>query len=418
MSSPTQSAIVIVVDRLGAAWLGPYGNTWVETPYFNQFASESFLCEQAIIDSPNLQRVYRSYWTGQHACLATQPDPTCNLLHSLSERSIPTILVTDESSVAEHPCADSIQSVVLEATDAAGSAESVDDTQIARLFALATQTLSDLAPPYLLWIHARGMAGAWDAPLPMRNLFAEEEDPIPPNFTESPNCRLPVDYDPDKLLGMVHAYAGQVSLVDQTVGAFLSTLANDEMHVGFTLFTSPRGFPLGEHLRVGTYDEALYSELLQVPLMFCIPHAEAAMQRTQQLVQPRDVYATIAKWFGVEVAAGQDLTVLTRGATHPTGDRALACFRDERVLRTPAWFARRSTAQRTTDTPTVNHSQDEKVELYVKPGDRFDVNNVAERCPEVVQELLDTWHKFDQSLVSNNQTPPDEFPDILMQGLD
>ena len=139
MSSPTQSAIVIVVDRLGAAWLGPYGNTWVETPYFNQFASESFLCEQAIIDSPNLQRVYRSYWTGQHACLATQPDPTCNLLHSLSERSIPTILVTDESSVAEHPCADSIQSVVLEATDAAGSAESVDDTQIARLFALATK---------------------------------------------------------------------------------------------------------------------------------------------------------------------------------------------------------------------------------------------------------------------------------------
>ena len=418
MSSPNRSAIVIVVDRLGASWLGPYGNTRVDTPYFNQFASESFLCEQAITDSPDLHHVYDSYWTGQHACLPAGPDRAPNLLHGLSEQGIPTVLVTDDASVAEHPCAVGIQSILLEASDAVASAGSVDDTQLSRLFALATQTLGDFSTPGLVWIHSRGMAGSWDAPLPMRNSFAEEDDPTPPEFTECPSCRLPVDYDPDELLGMAHAYAGQVSLVDQSVGAFLSTLVHDENREGLTLFTSTRGFPLGEHLRVGSCDEALYSELLQVPLMFCMPQGEGAMQRTQQLVQPRDVYATLAEWFGIEAAWGQDLVPLTRGVSHPAGDRALACWGEERALRTPAWFARRPAVGNASEDPPVNHVRSEQMELYVKPDDRFEVNNVADRCPDVVQGILDAWRKFEQSLDSNEPLSSEEIPDILMQGLD
>ena len=31
------------IDRLGAGWLGPYGNTWLDTPNFNRLAAQSLL---------------------------------------------------------------------------------------------------------------------------------------------------------------------------------------------------------------------------------------------------------------------------------------------------------------------------------------------------------------------------------------
>ena len=46
-----QHAIVLVVDRLAAPFLGPYGNTWLDTPQFNRLAASSMLMEHALIES-------------------------------------------------------------------------------------------------------------------------------------------------------------------------------------------------------------------------------------------------------------------------------------------------------------------------------------------------------------------------------
>ncbi|HUE73558.1 MAG TPA: hypothetical protein VMP01_21960, partial [Pirellulaceae bacterium] len=59
-----RSAVVIVVDRLGPAYLGPYGNTWLDTPAFNALASRSLVCETVLAQSPQLADAYRAYWTG------------------------------------------------------------------------------------------------------------------------------------------------------------------------------------------------------------------------------------------------------------------------------------------------------------------------------------------------------------------
>ncbi|MEO2022879.1 MAG: hypothetical protein ABGX05_13745, partial [Pirellulaceae bacterium] len=68
-------AIIIVVDRLGSGFLGPYGNTWVDTPAINRFASQSILWEHFLSDSPLLSSIYQSYWSGKHA-LQVQATPT------------------------------------------------------------------------------------------------------------------------------------------------------------------------------------------------------------------------------------------------------------------------------------------------------------------------------------------------------
>ena len=41
-------AVVLVIDRLGAGYLGPFGNTWIDTPCFNQLASQSLLVRSSM----------------------------------------------------------------------------------------------------------------------------------------------------------------------------------------------------------------------------------------------------------------------------------------------------------------------------------------------------------------------------------
>src|SRR5262249_61341886 len=143
--------------------------------------------------------------------------------------------------------------------------------------------LSQAQRPFLLRIHAQGMTGPWDAPLELRYQFADEDDPVPPDFVEPPRKALTPDYDPDDLLGLAHAYAGQVALVDYCLGMLLEAVDRHPLG-GETLLavTSPRGYPLGEHLRVGPGDDALYGELLQVPLLVRPPDQTTALHRSQR----------------------------------------------------------------------------------------------------------------------------------------
>ena len=72
-----RNAVVLVVDRLGAGNLGPYGNTWIDTPQFNRLAMESLLCEFALSDCPCLSTAYRAYWHGGHALSPRWRPPRC-----------------------------------------------------------------------------------------------------------------------------------------------------------------------------------------------------------------------------------------------------------------------------------------------------------------------------------------------------
>ena len=242
------NTIVVIVDRLGSGWLGPYGNTWTDTPELNRLASQSFLFEHALTDSPGLELVYRSYWQGLHAmCPLADPGPR-SLPALLAEAGVNPTLLTDDPRVAECRLAGDFDQPIRPSGPVAE--EPVDEagqSQLGQLFRAAIDWLQQASSPFLLWIHARGMDGLWDAPFCLRNQFADGEDPVPPSFVVPPQQKLPDDYDPDELLGVMQAYAGQVALVDIWLGALLDVLANRPTTL---LLTSPRGFPIGEHLRV------------------------------------------------------------------------------------------------------------------------------------------------------------------------
>lgn len=377
---PPKNMIVVVVDRLHAGMLGAYGNTWIQTTHFDELAGQSFLFDQAFIESPRLDAIYRALWQGETAVHAGASASEVSFPQLVNSAGWHTALVTDEHALVNYPAAAAFaEQRVVSSVDAKVASADVADTQMARLFMSATEWLTAARDPFCLWLHARGMAGPWDAPLELRRQFADEEDPTPPDFVEVPNRLLEENFDPDELLGITHAYSGQVALLDTCLGALADHLEESGLAATTQLtLVSARGFPLGEHRRIGAYDEALYNESVQVPWLMRFPDGTGRMARSQALVTSSDLPGTLLEWLEVDrknLANGRatSLMPIVRGDEQMLRDHVYLTSGRERAIRTPAWFLRQP--------------ESGTVELYAKPGDRWEVNEAARLCEEVVVGL-------------------------------
>ncbi|MCE9528287.1 MAG: sulfatase-like hydrolase/transferase, partial [Planctomycetales bacterium] len=351
--------------------------------------SEGLLCEFAVSDSLTLESAYRSYWTGRHAM---DPRPAEeNLLEVATKQGVKTILLTDEPLVAEHPLANGfVEKTLLPPEATTNSAKEIEETHIARLTQAAMETIAAQREPYLLWIHSRGMSGPWDAPLKYRNAFRDEDDPQPGDFTAPPLLKRTGPFDPDELLRYVHAYAGQVTVVDLCLGALLDA-AEEHRLAKSTLFafTSPRGYPLGEHGQVGPVEDALFGEVLSVPLLLRLPQGASALMRTQELIQPADLHDLVRAQY---VPGSPSLLLdIVAGREHPPREVACAVAKGDRAIRTPAWFLRESRHD------TDDAAGPPEVQLFAKSDDRWEVNEISSRAGEVTEELIAALDAFEKA---------------------
>jgi len=404
------NAICLVIDRLHVGHLGAYGNTWIETPAMDRLASQSLVFDQALVDSPALEALYRSYWHGWHALCAHQPPagrPTLSAL--LRDAGVTTALLSDERLVSRHALAvDFDELIEIDPPWQAQGVAEIEQTHFAQCFVQAIDFLQSARPPLLLWCHLGGLATTWDAPREFRRAYWEPGDPQPPISAEVPDRVLPQDYDPDEVLGVTQAYSGQVSLLDTCLGALLEFLrAKPWAQETLLVLTSARGFPLGEHGRVGPCDEALYSELVHVPLMLRLPDLRGATARSQALIEPADLWATLLDWWGIAQRppspTGTSLLPIVGAETETVRDRlGIAGGGTERAIRTPAWYLRAAADP----------------ELFAKPDDRWDVNNVANRCQEVVECLLAVLAEYEQTLQCGRAADLPPLGEVLLNGLE
>lgn len=394
-------AIVMVCDRLGSGFLGPYGNTWLETPEFNRLASEGLVLEQVIVDALDLPSLYNSLWWGSHAAFGPAAGQH-SVIAELAAASAEIRLVTDELQVAEHAgAADFCQVDRLASTPPEQLCDQPEETALARLCAMAISQWLDSSPD-LLWVHARAMEAAWDAPYAMREQFRDDEDPPTPSEATPPSGPVPTETDPDVLQGWLWAYAAQVSLLDLCLEPIceLWRQADDPT---LLIILGARGYALGEHGYWGDSDGPLHSERIQVPLLIASNDLQLAHIRSQSLVQPADVAATLRDWFqtpwtthalstdaySAESTAEQrprrSLLRLVEERWDPASAfaRPLAVARQgsQWALRTPAWLA-------CLDRSVPSNQGPATCELYLKPDDRWDVSNVADRAESVAQGFL------------------------------
>ncbi len=228
MAAQLQNNIIcLAVDRLHAGYLGAYGNTWINTPALDRLAAESFLLDRAIIDSPRLELLYRSLWQGLHAMVpAAIARQHQSLPEQFAQAGWQTVLLADDAAVAEHALATPFSERVLlkPAAHHHAVAETAEATQTAEFFAAAVGQLQQLKPPFFWWLHTAALGSIWDAPLGFREQYRDEDDPPAATSFAVPNKLLPEQFDPDQLLGISHAYAGQVTLLDQWVGSLLASI--------------------------------------------------------------------------------------------------------------------------------------------------------------------------------------------------
>jgi arylsulfatase A-like enzyme len=246
------------------------------------------------------------------------------------------------------------------------------------------------------------MQGPWDAPLEFRRQFADEDDPTAPDFTEPPVRWVAENEDPDLILGIQHAYAGQICLLDECLEALLDAFHAAQAGAETLLaLASPRGYALGEHRRIGPIDPSIYGETLHVPCLIRYPDGADALVRNQQLVQPTDLFATLLQWFALPRAAGSNwgrsLTDLLHGHAH--SDRAAAVSGTFRALRTPAWF--------------LHADGNSKAELFAKPDDRWEANEVSDRCRDLLPELMALFDEFQQAATSSGISQLSEIPQFV-----
>jgi arylsulfatase A-like enzyme len=381
--------VVIAIDRLGSGWLGPYGNTWVETPALNCLAAESLLSEFAISDAHDLATVYRSYWSGTPSW-QRRLNGSPAIAQLARSRGYETLLVTDAEEVAHHPQACDFEHIDLLAwRQPARTADDPRRTRAAEVLTAAGEALAPSAKPKFLWVHAAAMNAAWDAPLELRERMAADDDPQPQQFVEPPSLVLAHDYNPDQLLGIVQAYAAEVMSIDECLASFHTSIAAVcDPDQTLLIVTSPRGYALGEHLLVGSPGDGLRGELLQVPLLVRLPGGVGKLSRISSLLQPADVSKFVA------AALAGDLTCGMMEA--PAREVAIASSKHELAFRTEHWFYRQT-----------GDSDQRLVELYSKPDDRWEVNEVSQRAMDVVAAFdeLTTWVQASRELPDSPNLP-------------
>jgi arylsulfatase A-like enzyme len=316
----------------------------------------------------------------------------------LARVGLPATLLTDDPELAEHPGANFFsQRIVAVADDAnLAPADDITTTRMARLFALAIDFLERANAPFVLWIHAKGMRAAWDAPLSFREKFRDEGDP-PTSLDTAPAIgQSSSGYDPEELLPYVYAYAGQVALIDMCLDSYLDAVAAvAERGPLLHMLTASRGYPLGDHRVIGLDGSGLYEELLHVPLFVQFPDRLGAGQRTQQLIQPADLFATMADILCSEsskqsATRGLTLAPLATNERAPWRRHALSVSGDQACVRTRYWSLLRNDA----------------VELYLKPDDRWEVNEIASRLPQVVADMTTLLEEARQA--AGEDTPLNE----------
>ena len=151
-----RNVICLVVDRLQAAQVGAYGNTWIHTPQLNRLAAESFLFDRALTDTLDLDRLYRGLWRARPAIW---PDETVaggpSLPALAAAAGMETVLLTDDPAIesCSEAAAGFNRPALLTSHEPDQIADQIEDTQAAHFVGAAGELLTTLRQPFFLWLH-------------------------------------------------------------------------------------------------------------------------------------------------------------------------------------------------------------------------------------------------------------------------
>lgn len=389
-------ALIVVADGFHLGQVGCYGNDWNATPGLDRLAAGSVVFDQHIVDVPTRAGAWHAWLTGKHAFSSTEQP--ARLIEVLQEAGVRVEFLSDN----DPPRAGLSW---LKAAD------------FEELMATTVDAFDQLAdePSWLLWVETSVLLPPWPAPQEEEQAEEEAVDDDDPAESEDDDGAIDADTEADDLideneepeieidpiteptsemleddpddwnfLGIRLTQAEALAELDAGIRLLLERLEDDVLFI----VTAPRSYPLGEHGFVGFDKPWPHEELVHVPLLIRLPGGAEAGRRVPHLTQPTDLLPTLLDCAAATVpddCAGASLLPLTLGGT-PIRTAAVSMVRqgeeEECALRTPDW-AYLSPA----DGPR-------QPQLYVKPDDRWEVNDVAQHHPELIEESEKKLREF------------------------
>ena len=410
------NVVVVVARGLRADMLGCYGNLWISTPNLDALAASGVLFDAHFADRADPAGAWRSWLTGRYRFADAEAEyagEAFHLLEQLAAKGVATCLVRDVRGPSEEPVGwDRVVSV----------ASTEDEEPLDQPLVAAEKALKKLAKQdgWLLWIELATLLPPWNAPADFLESYfqpeaaeadayddeedeeEEDEDEEEPFEEEMerieplPGPKLgPADASDDDLYYRLQStYAAAVSYLDAGIGLVLEkvrALCDDTLF----LVTSDVGLPLGERGIVGVDGSAAHEELIHLPLLVRLPGDAEAGRRVAGLTQAVDLAPTLAEAFGLHApdSHGRSLWQLLRGTAEHV--RAYAVARAVGwCVRTPLWAILLPPAE-----------TGRKPQLFVKPDDRSEVNDVAQHYLEWVEYLERLLRDFVE--VTKRQGPLD-----------
>jgi arylsulfatase A-like enzyme len=403
-------SLVIVINRCQPAYLGCYGNDWLPTATLDRLAAESVVFDQHFAEAPQPRLARRSWHTGCYPLHRPLAPRGHGLAHGLWEAQVDAALVGDERSPTRP-------------SRFGQGWERQFWTRQARLEALEQESLLGGTiqaavewleehrdrDRWLLWLELSSLQLPW-SPAEFDDEATEgaEEAELEPWF-DPPAGHVGTEIPAEAAERIPATYAGLVCGVDQWLGQLIEFLKEKGLYDDLLLIvTSDCGLPLGEHGLVGDARPWLHEELVHLPLLMHLPGGAEAGRRVQHLTQAVDLLPTLVEAFDLPLPGpvdGKSLLPLARGSTTKIRDHACSFAWtgrpgawEEWSLRTHQWYL---ILPITADPPR-------STQLYIKPEDRWEVNNVLSQHPEAAEHLELSLRRFHTAARTGrlNELPP------------
>ena len=337
--------LILHASALHLGFVGCYGNTWINTPNIDRLAAEGVVFDQYYAD--DLGR------------------PLSASSCQLSDNGCPLSVVSCQADLEQ----------TLEAA------------------AVAIEELVD-KPRWLCWVDLPSLHPPWDVSeaftLPyLADDSADNEadnDPFEPLLDPVAG---PIDRDDLVLWERLRCtYAGAVSYLDAGLGLLFDELKKLGLFNDLTvILTGSRGLALGEHGIVGDYLPWLHDEVVHLPLIVRQPGGKDGGLRVSALTQTVDLAATLQDIFGGTARGGRSLLPLVREEVESIREQCVSRWNlagaEEWALRTRKYALLVPVKQHTEGQPRI-------VQLYVKPEDRWELNNVVQHHLDLADEMEKT----------------------------
>jgi len=368
--------LVLHASALHLGFLGCYGNTWITTPNLDRLAAEGVVFDQHHADNLSCQLSVVS----------------CQSSADGAERTVRPFLTTGNWQLTTDCVHIQSQTTIAKS----------DATPLERTLEAAVGALEGLAnkPRWLCWVDLPSLHPPWDVAEEFTRPYLggepgedeEGDEPFEPLLDPAVG---PLDRDDLVLWERLRCtYAGAVTYLDAGLGLLIDELKKRALYDDLMLiFTAQRGLALGEHGIVGDLLPWLHEEVVHVPLIVRQPRGADAGLRVDALTQPLDLAATLLDLFSAAALPldGRSWLPLLRGELDALRPHTVSVWK---LAGAEEWALRTLKCALVMPVKQPSEMKPRSMQLYLKPEDRWEVNNVVQHHLELAEELERTLRSY------------------------